>query len=370
MHTGKREESNLTSASSSHFIIVTAGLADQAQSLRMNILLTGGSGYIGSHTAVALAQAKHEVVLFDNLSNSRADVLPRLSQILGHDLTLVRGDVRDAILLEQTLRQFRIQAVVHLAGLKAVGESVAQPLSYYDNNVTGTQCLLRAMQNCGLRTLVFSSSATVYGEPQYLPLDERHPTSAINPYGRSKLHVEEMLKDLAASDSDWRIACLRYFNPVGAHESGLIGEDPNGIPNNLMPYIAQVAVGRRSRLSVFGCDYDTPDGTGVRDYIHVSDLADGHLAALNYLGRSDGAGWHAFNLGTGKGVSVLEVIHSFEFASGMKVPYEFAPRRAGDVATTYASPEKAERLLNWQATRGLDEMCSSTWRWQQHSLQL
>lgn len=336
----------------------------------MNILLTGGSGYIGSHTAIALAQAKNEVVLLDNLSNSRTDVLPRLAHILGHDLTLIQGDVRDVDLLEQILRKFRIQAVVHLAGLKAVGESVAKPLAYYDNNVTGTQCLLRAMQRCGVRTLVFSSSATVYGEPQYLPLDELHPTRAVNPYGRSKLHIEEMLRDLAASDSEWRIACLRYFNPVGAHESGLIGEDPNGTPNNLMPYIAQVAAGSRSKLSVFGGDYDTPDGTGVRDYIHVSDLADGHLAALNYLGHLDGAGWHAFNLGTGKGVSVLEVIRSFERASGMKVPYYLAPRRAGDVASTYASPDKASRLLAWQARRGLNEMCASAWRWQKHCMHL
>jgi UDP-glucose 4-epimerase len=342
----------------------------QAQSPPMNILLTGGSGYIGSHAALALAQAKNEVVLLDNLSNSRADVLPRIGHILGHDLTLIQGDVRDVDLLEQALRKFRIQAVVHLAGLKAVGESVAYPLAYYDNNVAGTQCLLRAMQRCGVRTLVFSSSATVYGEPQYLPLDENHPTRAVNPYGRSKLHIEEMLSDLAASDSAWRIACLRYFNPVGAHESGLIGEDPNGAPNNLMPYIAQVAVGHRNKLSVFGSDYATPDGTGVRDYIHVTDLADGHLAALNYLGHSDGVGWHAFNLGTGKGISVLEVIQSFERTSGVKIPYEIAARRPGDVASTYASPDKARRLLDWQATRGLDEMCASAWRWQQYCMQL
>jgi len=335
----------------------------------MNILLTGGSGYIGSHAAVALAQAGHRVVLYDNLSNSHADVVGRLGLILGHSSVLVQGDVRDADFLERALREHSIDAVIHCAGLKAVGESVAQPLAYYDNNVTGTQCLLRAMQHCGVRTLVFSSSATVYGEPQYLPLDEKHPTRAVNPYGRSKLHIEEMLGDLAASDAGWRIACLRYFNPVGAHESGLIGEDPSGAPNNLMPYIAQVAAGRRDRLSVFGADYDTPDGTGVRDYIHVSDLADGHLAALNYLGLSDGVGWHAFNLGTGKGHSVLEVIRAFESASRMNVPHEIVARRPGDVASSYASSDKARQILGWQARRGLDEMCASAWHWQRHSEQ-
>lgn len=332
----------------------------------MNILLTGGSGYIGSHTAALLARAGNHVVLYDNLCNSHADVVTRLNRIVGHSLVLVQGDVRDADLLERTLQERRIEAVVHFAGLKAVGESVAHPLAYYDNNVTGTLCLLWAMQRCGVRTLVFSSSATVYGHPHYLPLDERHPTSAVNPYGRSKLHAEEMLSDLAASDGDWRIACMRYFNPVGAHESGLIGEDPSGVPNNLMPYIAQVAAGHRDRLSVYGGDYDTPDGTGVRDFVHVADLADGHLAALNYLGRSEGAGWHAFNLGTGQGYSVLEVVRAFERASGREVPYEIVARRTGDVAYSYASPDKARLILGWQARRGLDEMCASAWRWQRY----
>ncbi|MFO6418790.1 UDP-glucose 4-epimerase GalE [Hylemonella sp. W303a] len=336
----------------------------------MNILLTGGSGYIGSHAAVALAQAGHKVVLYDNLSNSQLDVVSRVGRILGYPLVLIEGDVRAPDLLGQALREHSIDAVVHFAGLKAVGESVAQPLTYYDNNVTGTQCLLRAMHRCGVRTLVFSSSATVYGEPRYLPLDERHPTSAVNPYGRSKLHIEEMLSDLALSDASWRIACLRYFNPVGAHESGLIGEDPNGIPNNLMPYIAQVATGRRDRVSVFGGDYETPDGTGVRDYIHVTDLAHGHLAALNFLASASGVGWHAFNLGTGKGHSVLEVIQAFERASGMKVPYEIVARRAGDVASSYASSDKARHMLGWQAKLGLDEMCASAWRWQRYCAQL
>ncbi len=336
----------------------------------MKILLTGGSGYIGSHAAVALTQAGHQVILYDNLSNSRADVVARLGQILGHSPAWVQGDVRDADLLERTLRDHRIEGVMHFAGLKAVGESVAQPLAYYDNNVSGTQHLLQAMQRCGVRTLVFSSSATVYGEPQYLPLDEKHPTGAVNPYGRSKLHIEEMLSDLATSDAAWRIACLRYFNPVGAHESGLIGEDPNGVPNNLMPYIAQVAVGRRPRLSVFGGDYDTPDGTGVRDFIHVMDLAEGHLAALSYLGGSGGTGWHAFNLGTGQGCTVLEMVHAFERASGHQVPYEIGDRRPGDVASSYASPAKAQKLLGWQTQRGLDEICASAWRWQQYCEQL
>lgn len=329
----------------------------------MNILLTGGAGYIGSHAAVVLAQAGHQVVIYDNLSNSRADVLDRLGRILGRAPVFVQGDVRDAALLEQTLRHHRIDAVMHFAGLKAVGESVAQPLAYYDNNVTGSLRLLQTMQQCGVRTLVFSSSATVYGEPQYLPIDEEHPTGVTNPYGQTKLHIEQMLADLAASDPSWRIACLRYFNPAGAHESGLIGEDPNGIPNNLMPFIAQVAVGRRPQLSVFGGDYDTKDGTGVRDFIHVVDLADGHLAALNFLGHH--AGWHAFNLGAGHGFSVLEMVHAFEQASGRKVPYQIVDRRPGDVASTYAKVDKARQALGWQARRGLDEMCISTWRWQQ-----
>ena len=330
----------------------------------MNILLTGGTGYIGSHAAVVLAQAGHVPVLYDNLCNSRADVVPRLAQIIGKPVAFVQGDVRDGDLLARTLREWRIDAVVHFAGLKAVGESVSQPLSYYDNNVTGTQRLLRAMQQADVHKLVFSSSATVYGEPRYLPLDEAHPTGATNPYGRSKLHIEEMLADLAASDASWRLACLRYFNPVGAHESGLIGEDPNGVPNNLMPYIAQVAVGRRAQLSVFGGDYATPDGTGVRDYIHVLDLAEGHLAALNFLAGH--SGWHAFNLGTGQGYSVIEMVRAFEVASGRQVPYAIVARRPGDVATCYANADKARRLLGWQARRTLADMCASSWRWQQN----
>lgn len=329
----------------------------------MNILLTGGTGYIGSHAAVVLAQAGHEVVLYDNLCNSRADVARRLAQIVGRPMPLVEGDVRDTALLTQTLQDHAIGAVVHFAGLKAVGESVAEPLVYYDNNVGGTLSLLQAMQAAGVRTLAFSSSATVYGEPRTLPLDETHPTRATNPYGRSKLHIEEMLADLAASDASWRVACLRYFNPVGAHASGLIGEDPNGVPNNLMPFVAQVAVGRWPSLNVFGNDYPTPDGTGLRDYIHVMDLVEGHLAALDYLGGH--SGWHAFNLGTGQGHSVLEMVRAFEAASGRAVPCNIVARRPGDVAASYASADKARVALGWQARRTLQDMCASTWHWQQ-----
>lgn len=333
----------------------------------MNILLTGGAGYIGSHAAVVLSQAGHQVVLFDNFSNSRPAVLARLQQILGKALVCVEGDIRDTPLLSQTLQEHAIEAVVHFAGLKAVGDSVAQPLSYYANNVQGSVSLLQAMQASGARTLVFSSSATVYGDPQYLPYDEDHPTCAINPYGRTKLHIEEMLKDVAPSDASWRIACLRYFNPVGAHESGLIGEDPQGTPNNLMPYLAQVATGQRPHLNVFGNDYPTPDGTGVRDYIHVMDLAEGHLAALDFLGQSGNQGWHAINLGTGKGTSVLEMVQAFEAASGQPVPYKIVPRRPGDLPTYYAKADKVQGLLGWQARRSLQDMCASTWHWQQHS---
>lgn len=329
----------------------------------MNILLTGGAGYIGSHAAVVLAQAGHGVVLYDNLCNSRHDVVRRLGRILGRPVPLVEGDVRNVALVAQTLRAHAIDAVVHFAGLKAVGESVSKPLDYYANNVAGTVGLLQAMQDTGVRRLVFSSSATAYGEPRYLPIDESHPTSATNPYGRTKLHVEEMLADLAHSDPAWRVSCLRYFNPVGAHESGLIGEEPSGVPNNLMPYVAQVAVGRRPSLNIFGNDYPTPDGTGVRDYIHVMDLAQGHLAALNFMQGQ--AGWHAFNLGTGRGFSVLEMVRAFEAACGRPVPCTVTARRPGDIATSYASADKALKQLGWQAVRGLDEMCASTWRWQQ-----
>ena len=328
----------------------------------MNILLTGGTGYIGSHTVTVLAQQGHRVVLLDNLSNSDAAVVGRLARILGEPPAFVQGDVRDGALLERVLREHAIDAVIHFAGLKAVGESVEKPLDYFSNNVQGTLSLLQAMRAGGVRTLVFSSSATVYGEPRYLPLDERHPTGATNPYGRSKLHIEEILSDLVASDPSWRVACLRYFNPVGAHDSGLIGESPRGVPNNLMPYVAQVAAGLRTELNVFGDDYPTPDGTGVRDYIHVVDLAEGHAAALGFLAGH--TGWHAFNLGTGNGHSVLEVVRAFEQASGRDVPHRIQPRRPGDVAACYADPAKARRDLGWTATRTLEDMCVSTWRYQ------
>jgi UDP-glucose 4-epimerase len=328
----------------------------------MKTLLTGGTGYIGSHTAVELTAAGHDVVLLDNLTNSQVEVVDRVETITGRRLPFVEGDIRDTALLERTMRSHRVDAVIHFAGLKAVGESVAKPIEYHSNNVQGTISLLQAMQSAGVKTLVFSSSATVYGSPQYLPLDEQHPTSAANPYGRTKLHIEEMLADVAASDGAWRFACLRYFNPVGAHASGLIGEDPSGIPNNLMPFVARVAAGKLPHVNVFGNDYPTPDGTGVRDYIHVVDLAKGHLAALDFLGRE--AGWHAINLGTGKGSSVLEMIRAFEKASGRPVPYQIAPRRAGDVASCHAATDKAARVLGWRAERTLEDMCASTWKWQ------
>jgi UDP-glucose 4-epimerase len=329
---------------------------------RMNILLTGGTGYIGSHTAVVLAQAGHHVVLFDNFSNSQPDVAQRLQTITGQAMPLIEGDVRDTPLLSQTLQTHQISAVIHFAGLKAVGESVAQPLDYYANNVQGSLSLLQAMQGAKVKTLVFSSSATVYGDPQVLPLDETHPTSATNPYGRSKLHIEEILRDVCLADPALRVLCLRYFNPVGAHASGLIGDNPRGLPNNLMPYLSRVAAGELPHVNVFGNDYPTPDGTGVRDYIHVADLASGHQAALAYLETQ--AGFDVMNLGTGQGYSVLQMIDAFAAASGHPVPHRIVPRRAGDIAACYARPDKAARLLGWQATRTLQDMCRDTWHWQ------
>ena len=336
----------------------------------MNILLTGGAGYIGSHTAVALVQAGHRVVLLDNYVNSRPEVGDRLARILGQPVAQVTCDVRDTARLTARLRQYAIEAVIHFAGLKAVAESVVQPLDYYAHNVQGAISLLQAMQAVGVRTLVFSSSATVYGEPQYLPIDESHPLAATNPYGRTKLHIEAMLGDVARADAAWRIACLRYFNPVGAHESGWIGEDPRGRPNNLMPLIAQVACGDRPWLDVYGDDYLTPDGTGVRDYLHVMDLAEGHGAALAALNAGVGepnapaANLLTVNLGTGRGYSVLEMIETFAAVSGRAVPYRIAPRRPGDVAACYAQVNQAARRLGWQARRGLREMCASAWQWQ------
>lgn len=328
----------------------------------MKILLTGGVGYIGSHTAVVLSRLGHEVVLFDNMSNSRIEVVREISRLAGKDVPIIRGDVRDTPALRFSINEYRVDAVVHFAGLKCVGDSVLNPIDYYANNVQGAISLVQAMQETSVRTLVFSSSATVYGQPEYLPLDERHPVRATNPYGRSKVHVEDLLKDLSASNPDWRLVCLRYFNPVGAHESGLIGENPRGRPNNLMPYIAQVAAGIRPHLNIFGSNYPTPDGTGVRDYIHVMDLAEGHAAALDFL--TTHVGWHAINLGTGLSHSVIEMVYAFERVSGKKIPYQVVPGRHGDVAACYANPSKAAELLNWKACRTLEDMCASAWNYQ------
>ncbi len=324
------------------------------------LLITGGTGYIGSHVAVVLYELGNQVVLYDNLSNSSDRVLRKLAQITGRQMTFVKGDVRDTNLLLKTFVSHDIDAVIHFAGLKAVGESSEKPVDYYANNVQGTISLLQVMQAQGIKSLIFSSSATVYGQPQYLPMDEVHPRNAINPYGRSKLHIEEMLSDVASSDAGWRIVCLRYFNPVGAHESGLIGESPSGTPNNLVPLIKQVAKGERSELEIFGNDYPTHDGTGVRDYIHVMDLAEGHAAALDLVNRA--SGWHAINLGTGKGYSVLDVVRAFEEAASRKIPYRISARRPGDVAACYANPSFARQTLGWSARRGLREMCSSAWQ--------
>ena len=329
----------------------------------MNILLTGGTGYIGSHTAVVLANAGHRVVLYDNLANSDASVVDRLEKITGARPPFVLGDIRHTALLVSILKTYGIEAVIHFAGLKAVGESVQNPLEYYDNNVAGTISLLNAMTEVGIKRLVFSSSATVYGDPQYLPIDEAHPRSATNPYGRTKLQIENILEDLAASDASWRMTCLRYFNPVGAHESGLIGEEPNGVPNNLTPFLARVAAGKLPCLNIFGGDYDTPDGTGVRDYLHVMDLAEGHLAAINLV-SAEGAPFDAFNLGTGRGQSVLEMLKAFEQASGLSIQSQIVPRRAGDVSACYAKADKAAQGLAWVASRPLDDMCRSTWKFQ------
>ena len=328
----------------------------------MRALLTGGTGYIGSHTVVELMAAGHEVFIVDNLCNSKASVLDRIGRIAGRRPGFAQLDVRDRAALRQLFSAHRFEAVIHFAGLKAVGESVAKPLAYYDNNVSGSVALFECAAEAGVRTIVFSSSATVYGEPASVPIREDFPLSASNPYGRSKLMIEEVLRDLAQTDAGWRVALLRYFNPVGAHASGLIGEDPNDIPNNLMPYIAQVAVGKLQELPVYGADYATPDGTGVRDYIHVVDLARGHLAALNALrGRS---GVVTVNLGTGRGYSVLEMVRAFAAASGKPVPYRIVARRPGDIAQCYADPALALATLGWQAQFGIGAMCADTLRWQ------
>ena len=332
----------------------------------MNILLTGGTGYIGSHTAVVLANAGHGVVLLDNFCNSSQGVSKRINKITQKEIPCIEGDVRDTQLLIKTLIDFKIDAVIHFAGLKAVGESAQEPLKYYDNNVGGSISLLEAMEQSNVKTIVFSSSATVYGEPIYLPYDEEHPLKPINTYGRTKLQVEEILQDLAKSDATWKIALLRYFNPVGAHESGLIGEDPNGIPNNLMPYVMQVASGKLPHLNIFGDDYDTKDGTGERDYIHVMDLAEGHVAALSYLNKNTGC--EVLNLGTGVPVSVLELVGAYEKVSGKKIPAEIASRREGDLPIYYAKASKAKERMGWQASRTIADICTSSLHWQNNRL--
>lgn len=328
----------------------------------MKILVTGGAGYIGSHTCVQLIEKGWQPVILDSLVNSKASVLDRIAHITKHRPPFIVGDVRDASLIEKILVEHKIEAVIHFAGLKAVGESVSQPLRYYDNNVHGSVVLMQAMQKCGVKTLVFSSSATVYGNSSAPPWNEQVPTSPANPYGRSKLMVDQIMADLTLADPTCSMTSLRYFNPVGAHPSGQMGEDPQGIPNNLMPFLSQVAVGRRESLHIYGNDYDTPDGTGVRDYIHVSDLANGHIAALAYAHGC--AGHHVFNLGSGQGHSVLDMLNAFGKACGRQLPHTLAPRRPGDLAAYWADPAHALSTLGWHAEKTIDDMCQDTWRWQ------
>ncbi|MBU9727832.1 UDP-glucose 4-epimerase GalE [Diplocloster modestus] len=328
----------------------------------MSILVTGGAGYIGSHTCVELLNAGYEVVVVDNLCNSSEESLKRVEEITGKLLKFYRADLLCREAMEEIFEKEQIDSVIHFAGLKAVGESVEKPLEYYYNNVTGTLVLCDVMRNHGVKDIVFSSSATVYGNPHTVPIREDFPLSVTNPYGRTKLMLEEILQDLHVADPEWNVILLRYFNPIGAHKSGRIGENPKGIPNNLMPYITQVAIGKLSRLGVFGNDYDTPDGTGVRDYIHVVDLAGGHVKAIGKLKSKEGVS--IYNLGTGNGYSVLDMVKAFEKASGREIPYEMKPRRAGDIATCYADPAKAKAELGWEAQYGLDEMCEDSWRWQ------
>jgi UDP-glucose 4-epimerase len=352
--------------------------------MKNKILVTGGAGYIGTHTCIALHEAGYDIVIYDNLSNSSHEAINRVSALIGQPIEFIEGDIRDAESLRQAFVDHQFFGVIHFAGLKAVGESVAKPLMYYNNNVSGTITLLEVMAEHNVKNLVFSSSATVYGDPENLPINEESPRSCTNPYGQSKLAVEHILEDLAKSDDRWNLIALRYFNPVGAHPSGKIGEDPNDIPNNLMPYISQVAVGKLEKLSIFGNDYPTVDGTGVRDFIHVTDLAQGHVAALNYLqqqtipekscldtassnqtiSKSSLAGFLPINLGTGKGTSVLELVSAFSSISGQAIPYQFTSRRAGDIASCYASADKAKNVLGWEAKLSITEMCQDTWRWQ------
>lgn len=331
------------------------------------ILVTGGAGYIGSHTCVELIKAGYDVVVADNLSNSKELVIDRLEKITGKRIKLYKTDIRDKSALRTVFKENKIDMVIHFAGLKAVGESVEKPLEYYDNNVAGTVALCHVMMEFGVKKIVFSSSATVYGTAETVPMDETLPINAINPYGRTKCFIEEILQDLCVSDSEWKAVLLRYFNPIGAHESGLIGEDPDGIPNNLFPYITQVAVGKLEKLKVFGNDYPTKDGTGVRDYIHVVDLALGHVKAVEAIEKNAIDGAKAINLGTGKGYSVLEVIKAFEDVSGIKIPYEITSRRVGDIAECYADPSLAKKVLGWQTQYGIEKMCADSWNWQKNN---
>lgn len=330
----------------------------------MAILVTGGCGYIGSHTTLELLNKGYEVVVVDNFSNSSYEALRRVQEITGKTVTFYEADIRDSAKMEEIFRTHKIEAVIHFAAFKAVGESCRLPLKYYENNISGTVSLLQVMEKCGVKKIIFSSSATVYGEPERLPLDETCRLSTTNPYGSTKLMMEMIMQDLYKADNEWNIILLRYFNPVGAHESGRIGEDPKGIPNNLMPFVAQVASGKLPCINVFGNDYDTPDGTGVRDYIHVVDLALGHIAAIEHCTES---GVHIYNLGTGRGYSVLEMIKAFEKACGKTLPYKICPRRPGDIATCYAAPDKARAELKWEAKFGIEEMCASQWKWQSHN---
>jgi UDP-glucose 4-epimerase len=328
----------------------------------MSILVTGGAGYIGSHTCILLIEAGFDVIIFDNFSNASEESIRRVEKIVNQSIPVIEGDIRNHSDLEKVFKNHNIESVIHFAGLKAVGESVEQPLKYYNNNITGTLTLCEVMAKYGCKQIVFSSSATVYGNPASCPITEDFPLSTTNPYGSSKLFVEQILRDLFISDTDWNIILLRYFNPVGAHESGTIGEDPNGIPNNLVPFITQTAVGTRTHLSIFGDDYNTPDGTGVRDYIHVMDLADGHVKALNII--QDITKVMTINLGTGLGYSVLDMVKSFEKVVNKTIPYVIAPRRSGDIATCFSNPSYAKKVLNWEATRSIDDMCADSWNWQ------
>lgn len=340
-------------------------VSDTREAKELAVLVTGGLGYIGSHTCVKLLEAGHEVVVIDSLVNSKREVLDRIHAVTGKQVAFAFADLLDRSAVTRVFQEHSIEGVLHFAGLKAVGESVREPLRYYHTNLTGTLTLCEVMQEFNVRRLVFSSSATVYGAQERVPLVEDLEKQPVNPYGRTKAMIEDILTDLYRSDERWNIALLRYFNPVGAHKSGKMGEDPSGTPQNLMPYITQVAIGKRKELSVYGQDYPTQDGTGVRDYIHVMDLAEGHLQALEWVLR--GVGIDAFNLGTGVGYSVFDVIGAFEKASGIKIPVQVTARRAGDVAVSYADPTKAEGVLNWRATHGIDEMCEDAWRWQLHN---